>query len=91
MRRFSNFHFPKASKIELVCLEKLGHFIRKDSGMWLLAHFLQPCTVRGLNIGQFKGFSLGPLGLYLSSKFVHSIIFWIEGGNKNKMSSKITA
>ena len=22
--------------------------------------FLQPCTVRGLNIGRLKGFSLGP-------------------------------
>lgn len=68
-----------------------GAFYQKRQWNVASGLFLQPCTVRGLNIGQFKGFSLGPLGLYLSSKFVHSIIFWIEGGNKNKMSGKITA
>ena len=29
------------------------------------ALFLQPCTVRGFNIGRLKGFSLGPLHLPL--------------------------
>lgn len=47
VRRFSNFHFPKASKIELVCLEKLGHFIRIDSGMWLLPYFYNPVQYVG--------------------------------------------
>ena len=38
--RFSNFHFPKA-------LEKLGHFIRIDSGMRLLAYFYNPVQYVG--------------------------------------------
>lgn len=65
IRRFSNFHFSKACKIELCVFREAGAFYQNRQWNVASGLFLQPCTVRGLNIGQFKGFSLGPLRLPL--------------------------
>lgn len=47
IRRFSNFHFPKACQIELRVFREAGHFIRIDSGMWLLPYFYNPVQYMG--------------------------------------------
>lgn len=63
--RFSNFHFPKACKIEQRVFREAGAFYQNRQWNAASGLFLQPCTVRGLNIVRFKGFSLGPLHLPL--------------------------
>lgn len=65
IRRFSNFHFPKACKIELRVFREAGAFYQNRQLNVASAVFLQPCTVQGLNISRLKGFSLGPLHLPL--------------------------
>jgi len=61
IRRFSNFHFPKACKIELRVFREAGAFYQNRQWNVASGLFLQPCTVRRL----IQGFSLGPLRLPL--------------------------
>ena len=67
IRGFSNFHFPKACKIELRVFREAGAFYQNRQWNVASALFLQPCTVHGLNIGRLKGFSLGPLHFKICS------------------------